>query len=208
MLVPKLLEIRASSKLLYVDPLHVVLSVPHLAIPEQNALQQYASVNCIQKHIVFFRGCSVYKFESEVTALPFKHGLTLKETRQEARLCSFQQIPLSQRIFINTPQTTTNTDSPLTKSHPSSSTHITSSSTPLFPSSSTITSSTSLTHLVVNSVPVNNKFFLLYPNLPTSIPSISNLIPLSTSYSGIKHQASLLCFPSKTFYKNYYLFNH
>ena len=133
--------------------------------------------NCTQEHNVFFRGCPVYKFESEVAALHFKHGLTLKEARQEARLNGFQQVPLSQRISINTPQTTTNTDSHPTTSHPSS-THITSSPIPVVPSSSTITSSTSLTHPVVTSVQVNNNFSLLNPDIPISTPSTSNLISL------------------------------
>ena len=129
-----------------------------------------------QEHNVFFRGCSVYKFESEVAALGFKHDLTLKEARQEAHRCGFQQIPLSQHISINTPQTTTNTDSPpTTTSHPSSSTHTPSSSTPLVPSSSTNTSSTSLTHPLLASVPVINNFSLLNPDIPTSTPSTSNL---------------------------------
>ena len=58
--------------------------------------------NCTQEHNIFFRGCTVYKFESEVAALRFKHGLTLEEARQEPHLCGFQQVPLSQRISINT----------------------------------------------------------------------------------------------------------
>ena len=72
--------------------------------------------NCTQEYNVFFRGCSVYKFESEVAALRFKRGLTLKEARQETHLCCFQQVSFSQYISINTPQTTTNTDSPPTTS--------------------------------------------------------------------------------------------
>ena len=63
--------------------------------------------NCTQEHNVFFRGCSVYKFKSEIAALGFKHDLTLKEAKQEARLCGFQQVLLSQCISINTPQTVT-----------------------------------------------------------------------------------------------------
>ena len=31
---------------------------------------------------------------NQVAALHFKHDLTLKEARQEARLCGFQQVPL------------------------------------------------------------------------------------------------------------------
>ena len=42
--------------------------------------------NCTQEHNVFFRDCIVYKFESKVAALCFKHGLTLKEARKE--VCS------------------------------------------------------------------------------------------------------------------------
>ena len=51
--------------------------------------------NCTQQQNVFFRGYPIYKFELEVAALYFKHGLTLKEARQEARLSGFQQIPFS-----------------------------------------------------------------------------------------------------------------
>ena len=58
-----------------VDPLHVVLSMLHLGI--QTVLQQYTSVQTASKNIMF----NVYKFESEVAALHFKHGLTLKEAR-------------------------------------------------------------------------------------------------------------------------------
>ena len=37
-----------------VDPLHVALTVPHLAIPVQTAHQQYASVQTAPKIIFFF----------------------------------------------------------------------------------------------------------------------------------------------------------
>ena len=143
--VPKLLEIQTSSKNT-VDPLHVALSVPHLAIPVQTVLQQYSSVQTVLKNIM----CSL-----EAVLFTNLNDLTLKETRQEARFCGFQQVPLSQCISINTPQTTTNTDSPPITSHPPP------TPTPLVPSSSTITSSTSLTHSVVTSVPVN---IIIFPS--------------------------------------------
>ena len=55
--------------------------------------------NCTQKHNVFFRGCPVYKFESEVAALRFKRDPTLKE----ACLSGFQQVPLSLSASKSTP---------------------------------------------------------------------------------------------------------
>ena len=156
----------------------------------------HVCANSTQEHNVF-RGCSIYKFESEVAALCFKHGFTLKEASLKVRLCGFQQVPLSQRISINTPQTTTNTDSPPTTSYPPSSTHTASSPTPLVPSSSTITSSTSLTHLVVTSVPVNNIFSLL--NLDTQ-PLLLQLqtLPHCTSVPNTKPRSC--AYPPKTFY--------
>ena len=119
-----------------VDPLY--LTWPYLyKLPFNNTHL------CTQEHKVFFQGCFVYKFESGAAVLCLKHGLTLKEARQEACLCGFQQVPFSQHIFINKPQTTTNTDSLPPP------TYTIFSPTPLVPSSSTVISSTFLTHLVV-----------------------------------------------------------
>ena len=50
--------------------------------------------NCTQEHNIFFQGCPFYKLESEVAALHFNYGLTLKEARQKACLNGFQQAPL------------------------------------------------------------------------------------------------------------------
>ena len=94
--------------------------------------------NCTLEHNVFFRGCPVYKFELEHACLRFKHGLTLKDAKQEALLSGFQQVSLSQCISINDPQTTISTTFPPATSHPISSTHASSYPTTLV--SCTITS--------------------------------------------------------------------
>ena len=73
-----------------------------------------------------------------------KHGLSLKEARQETRLSGFQQIRLSQHISTNTPCITSCSTFPSTTSYPSS-IHTSSSLTPLVPSSSKIISSTAIT---------------------------------------------------------------
>ena len=146
--------------------------MPHLTIP------------------VFFRGCPVYKFESEVAALRFKEARQLLLLPADSSLSASQLKPHRPRLTL---------DSPPTTSHPSSSTHTAFSSTPLVPSSSTIISSTCLTHHLVTSVPVNNNFSLLnsYPNLYSFN---FKPYPPSTLYSSAKHQTSLLCFSSKTIY--------
>ena len=63
------------------DPLHVALSAlcgspSHTQTNCPSTIR--ISANCTQEHNVFFRGCPVYKFESEVASLHFKHCLTLK----------------------------------------------------------------------------------------------------------------------------------
>ena len=50
--------------------------------------------NCTHEHNVFFRGCPVYKFESDVVVFRLKNGFTHKETRQEIRLIGFQHVSL------------------------------------------------------------------------------------------------------------------
>ena len=143
--MPKLLEIGHPAKY-YLSTAHCPLCVSLGHICTNCPLTKHICANSSQEHNVLFRGCPIYKFELNVAALHFKLDLTLKEARQEARLCGFQQIPLSQHISINTPQTTPNTTFPPTTSHPSSSTHTSSFPTPLVLSSSTNIFFTFLTH--------------------------------------------------------------
>ena len=94
-----------------VDPLCVALSMLHLAILTQIAPQQNASVQTASYNIMFFWGCPVNKFESVVAALHFKHGLTLKETRQEAHLRGFKQVPLFPSSTTSHPPSPSHTSS-------------------------------------------------------------------------------------------------
>ena len=121
------------------------LSGRHLAIPIQTAPQHYAFVQTATKNTMSSsEAVPSTNLNTEVAAFRFKRDPTLKEARQEACLGGFQQVPLSQRISINIPRTTSITIFPSTTSYPPS-THTSSSPTPLVPSSSTITSSTTIT---------------------------------------------------------------
>ncbi len=53
----------------------------------------YTCANCSGKHSVFYRGCLTYKFETEVAYIRYKHGLTLREARQEARALGLTPTP-------------------------------------------------------------------------------------------------------------------
>ncbi|XP_037775553.1 mucin-2-like, partial [Penaeus monodon] len=58
--------------------------------------------NCGGPHNVLHRCYSTYKFESEVTTLRFRLGLTLCEARQEARRCGFSLTPYSSNTAHST----------------------------------------------------------------------------------------------------------
>ena len=122
--------------------------------------------NCTGQHNVFYRGCPTYKFEAEVAALRFKHGLTLKEARTEARRQGFSSQPLSRLL--------SNQAFPTTTSHATRPT-----STPAGPSSSSTSatlsiSSISITPSTSTSVSMSNLFSVLNPETPSSLSSLSH----------------------------------
>ena len=73
--------------------------MPHLAIATCTNCRstKYICANYTREHNVFFLDCPVYKFELEFAALRFKHGQTLTEATQEARL----SIPSNLRLAIS-----------------------------------------------------------------------------------------------------------
>ncbi|XP_066948599.1 salivary glue protein Sgs-3-like [Macrobrachium rosenbergii] len=166
---------------------------------EQIATHESGFVPIMLANNVFCCDCPVFKFESEVAALCFKHGLTLKEAIEEAYCLGFTTVTLAQ-IMTTEKQTskTTANITPQPTPPPSSSSSIpqsTTTSDTSLPSSlslpkllhtSKAPSSTTSSPLLVPSVSLSNPFEVLNSETPSSTslfscPSLPKLPFLNTT---------------------------
>lgn len=124
--------------------------------------------NCNGPHSAFYKGCSVYKFETEVAIIRNDYGYTLRRARIEARRQGFTPHPITRSFSQNT--SNTNSDNQVTSPIYYQSLYYPSSSgTSTVPTSSLSTSP--ITSTILPSVTTSNPFAILNPDTPTTTSS-------------------------------------
>lgn len=84
------------------DHLHVAVFVSAVTTHISTVQIISVSTNCGDEHNLFYKGCIVYKFESDIALLLFIHGLTLKEARIKASRFGFNPKLFSYFAFFLT----------------------------------------------------------------------------------------------------------